>query len=148
MNKKILKVLVVSALLNCGISSFIATPYVEAKELKPSINQSIEHQKEELKFKLYDEIQDAITILDNHEETATVIMKKTFRKAIDSAVNVYLDEKSDISKYKEEIDSLKLYKRTFKLNVSKLIKNAIKVDAKIQEAIDKIQGSLNSSIYK
>lgn len=122
MNKKILKVLVVSALLNCGISSFIATPYVEAKELKPSINQSIEHQKQKLEFKLYDEIQDAITILDNNEDIAPGIIKNIFRSKINSAFKVYLDKNSDISRYEKAIDSLKLYKKEFKGRVSKLIK--------------------------
>ncbi|MBO3345137.1 mucin-binding protein, partial [Clostridium perfringens] len=61
MKKKKLKVLVASALLSCCISSFIATPYnVEAKELKTSINQSINNQKQELKGKLHHEIQDSL----------------------------------------------------------------------------------------
>ncbi|WP_415305007.1 hypothetical protein, partial [Clostridium perfringens] len=136
MNKKKLKVLVVSALLSCGISSFIATPYnVEAKEFKTSINQSINNQKQELKGKLYHEIQDALTILDNHEDIAPEIIKDALKKTLDSVAKVYQDEESDISKYKEAIESLKISKENLKRKVDELIKdknNSSKTQVKYQ----------------
>ncbi|NGT65839.1 hypothetical protein G6Z16_02905, partial [Clostridium perfringens] len=126
MNKKKLKVLVASALLSCCISSFIATPYnVEAKELKTSINQSINNQKQELKGKLHHEIQDSLIKEKNNSSKTQV---KYQIKYIDDTTGKELDTITKIDFANETVTEtardFKGYRLVSEKNQSKtLIKN-------------------------